>query len=186
LRNLQIKTTIKKNTTLNFPVWHKNGTQEAFLMHMMAVLDAIKKHGNFKDYEKAEQAYVEAKKAAESAEAGLALLDGTSAGSKKNRKKKALAKAKEALVKAQETEAETKEAEKATNVTEDLMKAGFQVNLEKSKKAMEDAKGAMTAAASQMFMSYSNLLSPKSKYLEQDCQRANGKQPICQPTSCLS
>jgi hypothetical protein len=26
LRNLEIKTTIKKDTTLNFPVWHKNGT----------------------------------------------------------------------------------------------------------------------------------------------------------------
>jgi hypothetical protein len=41
LRNLQIKTTIEKDTTLNFPVWHKNGAREAFLMHMMAVLDAI-------------------------------------------------------------------------------------------------------------------------------------------------
>ncbi len=29
LRNLEIKTTIKKDTTLNFPVWHKNGTPEA-------------------------------------------------------------------------------------------------------------------------------------------------------------
>ncbi len=47
LRNLKIKTTIKKNTTLNFPVWHKNGAREAFLMHVMAVLDAIKKHGHF-------------------------------------------------------------------------------------------------------------------------------------------
>jgi hypothetical protein len=44
LRNLEIKTTIEKDTTLNFPVWHKNGTREAFLMHMTAVLDAIKKH----------------------------------------------------------------------------------------------------------------------------------------------
>jgi hypothetical protein len=44
------------------------------------------------------------------------------------------------------------------------MKAGFQVNLEKAKKAMEDAKGAMTAATSQMFMFFLNLLSPKSKY----------------------
>jgi hypothetical protein len=42
LRNLQIKTLLEKDTTLNFPVWHKNGTQEAFLMHVMAVLDAIK------------------------------------------------------------------------------------------------------------------------------------------------
>ncbi len=119
LRNLEIKTTIEKDTTLNFLVWHENGTQEAFLMHVMAVLDAIKKCGTFKDYKKAEQAYVEAKKAAESAEAGLALLDGTSAGSKKNCKKKALAKAKEALAKGQETKSETKEAEEVTNVTED-------------------------------------------------------------------
>jgi hypothetical protein len=49
LRNLEIKTTIKKDTTLNFPVWHKNGTWEAFLMHMTVVLDAIKKHGHFQD-----------------------------------------------------------------------------------------------------------------------------------------
>ncbi len=53
LRNLQIKTLLEKDTTLNFPVWHKNGTQEAFLMHVTAVLDAIKMHGHFKDYDKA-------------------------------------------------------------------------------------------------------------------------------------
>ena len=47
LRNLEIKTTIEKETTLNFPVWHENGTHEAFLMHITAVLDAIKKHGHF-------------------------------------------------------------------------------------------------------------------------------------------
>ena len=43
MRNLEIKTTIEKDTTLNFPVWHENGMQEAFLMHVMGVLDAIKK-----------------------------------------------------------------------------------------------------------------------------------------------
>ncbi len=26
LRNLQIKTSLEKDTKLNFPVWHKNGT----------------------------------------------------------------------------------------------------------------------------------------------------------------
>jgi hypothetical protein len=26
LRNLQIKTSLEKDTTLNFPVWHENGT----------------------------------------------------------------------------------------------------------------------------------------------------------------
>ncbi len=53
LRNLQIKTSLEKDTTLNFPVWHKNGTKEAFLVHVTVVLDTIKKHGHFKDYEEA-------------------------------------------------------------------------------------------------------------------------------------
>ncbi len=44
------------------------------------------------------------------------------------------------------------------------MKAAFQEDLEKAMQAQEDAKGTMTAAASQMFMFYSTLLSPKSKY----------------------
>jgi hypothetical protein len=122
LRNLDIKTTIKKDTTLNFPVWHENRTCKAFLMHVMAIMDAIKKRGHFNNYEKAQKAYVEATKAAELAEAGLALLDGTYPGPKKNHKKKALAKAKEALVKAQEIESEAKEAEEVTKETKDMMK----------------------------------------------------------------
>jgi hypothetical protein len=96
LQNLQIKTLLKKDTTLNFLVWHENGTREAFLMHVAAVLDAMKKRGHFKDYDRAQKAYKEATKAAESAEAGLALLKGTCAGATSKRKKKALAKAKEA------------------------------------------------------------------------------------------
>ncbi len=99
---------------------------------------------------------------------GLALLDRTSAGSKKNHKKKALVKAKEAakeaLAKTPETKSETKEAKEATKVTKDMMKAGFQADLEKAQKAVEDAKGAMTAAASQIFAFYLNLLSHESKY----------------------
>ena len=58
---------------------------------------------------------------------------------------------KEALAKAQETKSETKEAEEAPNVTEDLMKDGFQADLEKAKQARETAQGAMTAAANLMF-----------------------------------
>ncbi len=50
LRNLKIKLTIEKDMTLNFPVWCKNGTRKAFLMHLTAVLDAIKKHGHFYNY----------------------------------------------------------------------------------------------------------------------------------------
>jgi hypothetical protein len=52
MRNLQIKTLLKKDMNLNFLVWHKNGTREAFPMHVLGVLDAIKKHGHFKDYNK--------------------------------------------------------------------------------------------------------------------------------------
>jgi hypothetical protein len=89
LRNLEIKTTIKKDTTLNFTVWHENGTCEAFLMHVTAVLDAIKKHGHFLDYKKAEKVHKEAKKAVESARAGLSQLNGTGMKSKRFCKKKA-------------------------------------------------------------------------------------------------
>jgi hypothetical protein len=167
-RNLQIKTSLEKDTTLNIPVWHKNRTQEVFLMHLMAVLDAIKKCGTFKDYDRTQKAYVEAKKAVEVAEAGLALLDGTRARSKKYCKKKALVKAKEAtkeaLAKTQESKSETKEAEEKTTLTNNMMRDGFQADLENAMKAVEDTKGAMTTATSQMFAFYSNLLSPKSKY----------------------
>jgi hypothetical protein len=133
------------------------------------VLDNIKKRGHFKDYDKAQKAYDEAEKVVELAEAGLALLDGTSTGTKKNHKKKALVKAKkaakEALAKVLETKSEAKKAKEATKVTGDMMKAGFQVDLEKTKQAKETAKGTMTAAASKMFAFYSNLISPESKYV---------------------
>ncbi len=136
--------------TLNFPMWHKNGTRETFLMHVMVVLDAIKKCGHFKDYKKAQKAYVEAKQAVELARAGLALLNGTAGGFRKNCKKKALAKAKEAAkegkAKTPETKAETKEAKGATKLPKDPMKAGFQADLEKATKAVDDAKGAKTTA----------------------------------------
>ncbi len=97
IRNLQVKTSIEKDTTLNFPVWHNNGTKEAFLMHVTAVLDAINKPGHFKDYKKAQKAYVEHKQAVKSAKASLALLDGTSKGLGKSRK--SLKKAKESKAK---------------------------------------------------------------------------------------
>ncbi len=77
MRNMEIKTQIKKDTTLNFPVWQENGTREAFLMHVTAVLDAIKKCGHFGDYENAAHKYQEANKAIMSARAGLSLLEET-------------------------------------------------------------------------------------------------------------
>jgi hypothetical protein len=159
---------LEKDTMLNFSVLHENGTREAFLMLVTAVLDGLKKCGHFNDYNRAQKAYEEAEKAAALAEAELALLKGTSAATTSKQKKKALAKAKEApkeaLAKAHETEPEAKGAVEATNVTEDSMKDGFQVDLEKAKQAQETAQGAMTAAVNLMFTFYLNLLSPKSKY----------------------
>ncbi len=52
-RNMEIKTTIKKDTTLNLPIWQENGTHEDFLMHVTAVFNAIKNCGHFEDYDKA-------------------------------------------------------------------------------------------------------------------------------------
>jgi hypothetical protein len=95
LCQLKIKTSLEEDTTLNFPLWQENGTREAFLMHVMAVLDAMKKCGHFSNYKKAQKAYKEAAKAAELAEAGLALLKGTLEKSS-NCKLKKLVKAKEA------------------------------------------------------------------------------------------
>ncbi len=85
MKNLQIKTSIKKDTTLNSPMWYDNGTKEAFSMHVMAVLDMIKNRGHSKVNKNAQKAYVEQKEAVKSEKAGLALLDGTSKGSGKLR-----------------------------------------------------------------------------------------------------
>ncbi len=164
MRNLKIKTTIEKDTTLNFPVWRENRTCEAFLMHVTAVLDAIKKCGHFQDYKKAEKVHKEAKKAIESARAGLSLLNGIGAKSRQFCKKKAKEAAEKALAKAQDSESEAREAKEASEVNNNSMKAGFLEDLEKAKQTQSTAKGAMTAAASKIFTFYSNLLSPESKY----------------------
>jgi hypothetical protein len=106
LRNLKIKTTIEKDTTLNFPVWHENGMWEAFLMHVTAGLDTIKKCGHFQDYHKAENIHKEAKKAIESARAALSLLDGSGTKAKRFCKKKAREAAEKALAKALDSKSE--------------------------------------------------------------------------------
>jgi hypothetical protein len=51
-------------------VWQENGTREAFFTHVTAVLDTMKKRGHFNNYNKAQKAYKEAAKAAETAQAG--------------------------------------------------------------------------------------------------------------------
>jgi hypothetical protein len=88
MQSMEIKTTIKKDNTLNFAVWQKNGTPEAFLMHVMAVMDAIKKRGYFDNYDKAAYAYKKAKKAVELARAGLALFEEGEEVVQKSSKKK--------------------------------------------------------------------------------------------------
>ncbi len=100
MRNMEIKMHIKKDTTLNFPVWQENGMPTGFLMHMTAGLNAIKKRGHFEDYNKAAYAYDKAKKASESARADLALLKEGKELLKKLTKKKAKEAKKEAAAKA--------------------------------------------------------------------------------------
>ncbi len=58
-----------------------------FLMHVTAVSDAIKKHGQLDDYEKAAWKYGKAKEAIESARAGLLLLGESVRKSRKEKKK---------------------------------------------------------------------------------------------------
>jgi hypothetical protein len=94
-------------------------------MHVMVVLDAIKKRGHFLDYKKAEKAHNEARKAVESSKAGLSLLDGTGAKSRRFHKKKAKDAAEKALAKAQDSESEAKKAKEASELNNDSMKAGF-------------------------------------------------------------
>jgi hypothetical protein len=107
----------------------------------------------------------EAKKAIESARAGLSLLNSTGAKSRRFCKKKAKEATEKALAKAQDSKSEAREAKEASKVNDNSMKAGFQEDLEKAKQAQSTAKGAMTTATSKMFTFYSNLLSPESKYL---------------------
>ncbi len=102
-------------------------------MHLMAVLDAIKKRGHFQDYEKAENYHEEAKKAVESARAALSLHNGNGVKAKRFRKKKAKEAAKEALAKALDFKSEAKEAEEAPEVNDNSMKAGFLEDIEKAK-----------------------------------------------------
>jgi hypothetical protein len=85
--SMEIKTTLEKDTTLNFAVWQETGTCKAFLMHVTAVLDAIKKRGHLNDYEKATGQYERAKEAMETARAGLSLLQESARKSSKEKKK---------------------------------------------------------------------------------------------------
>jgi hypothetical protein len=104
MRSLEIKMTIKKDTTLNFAVWQENRTRKAFLMHVTVVLDAIKKRGHFKDYKMAVEEYEKAKKAVESTKDGLALLKGTGGKVKKSHKKKTKEGKKDATAKSSRTQ----------------------------------------------------------------------------------
>jgi hypothetical protein len=162
LRNLEIKTTIEKDMTLNFQVWRMNGTRKAFLMHVTVVLDAIKKRGHFYNYKKAVKDHEESMKAVESARAALSLLNRPGAKAKKSCKKKKEVE-KDATAKVQDSESDAKEAKDAPEM-DDEMKAGFLGDLEKAKQSQRTAKGAMTIATNKMFAFYSNLLSPESKY----------------------
>jgi hypothetical protein len=74
MKGLQLKTSIGKDMTLNFPVWNSN-TKETMLMHVTATFDTIKKRGHFKAYKEAQMLYVKKKEAAKQAKVCLSLLE---------------------------------------------------------------------------------------------------------------
>jgi hypothetical protein len=116
MKNLQLKMSIDKDTTLNFPVGYSSRTKEAMLMHVAATLDVIKKRGQFKAYNETQAAYVEQKEAVNLAKASLSLLYRASKVSGKSRKNSK---------KAKEAKGKSKETDGATKVTEDPMRATF-------------------------------------------------------------
>jgi hypothetical protein len=85
MKDLQIKTSIGKDATLNISVWNSD-TKEAMLLHVMATLDAIKKHGHFQAYKEAQALYEAKKDAAKQVKAGLSLLDRAGEGSDKSKR----------------------------------------------------------------------------------------------------
>ncbi len=133
MHSMEIKTMLEKDTTLNFAVWQENGTCKAFLMHVTAVLDAIKKRGHLDDYKKAPGQYEKAKEAVETTRAGLLLLGEDVRKSSKEKKKTKEGK-KVAPAKAPEPVSSAKEA-KVTPAANDDMKASFSSDLEKAKQA---------------------------------------------------
>jgi hypothetical protein len=95
-----LKTTIGEDTILHLSIWH-SGAKEALLMHVGSTLDAIKKHGRFKDHEEAQELYVSQKEAAKQVKATLTLLDGvTSKGAEISKKSSRKAKEAEAIAEA--------------------------------------------------------------------------------------
>jgi hypothetical protein len=83
--------------------------------------------------------------------------------------------------KAAESTADVQEAEVAPAM-DDQMKANFLSDLEKAKKAHRIAKGAMTAAQARCSRSTRTCFSREQVRVEQDCQQADGKQPLRQPS----
>ncbi len=68
------------------------------------------------------------------------------------------------MKKAREAKGTAKEADGMTKVPDNPMRAAFQVDLEKAKKATKNAKGGLTTAASHIFAFYINLLAIEAKY----------------------
>jgi hypothetical protein len=110
--------------------------------------DGIKKHGHFKDHDKAKELYVSQKEVAKQAKVALALIDRVSEGSEKL--KKSSRKARGAKKMAEESDPE--------------MQANFLLDLKKAKEATENANGVMTTTVNKMFQFYANLLLVEAKF----------------------
>ena len=146
LKGQHLKTSIREDMTLHLSIWH-NGTKEAMLMHVIVTLDAIKKHGQFQDYETAQVLYMAKKEVAKQGKAGLSLLYGVSNVTEKS--KKLSRKIKEAIA--------------VTKASDQEIEANFQADLKMAKEATENTKDTMTAAANKMFAFYANFALGRGK-----------------------
>jgi hypothetical protein len=154
-----LKTTIGVDAELRLPIWHY-GTREAFLIHVVSFLDAIKKRGTFKAYKEAHEAYVEQCKVAKQAKDALALLKApTSKGEKDS--KKAAGKNYSEKEKAPQ---KTKEGAALADASAPELCKEYKAVYDKAPFAKETAKNKKEAAATEMFQFYANLLSSDAKY----------------------
>jgi hypothetical protein len=173
-----LKTSIKVNAELRFPIWHCR-IHKAVLMHVSSAFNAIEKQGTFKAYKEAHKAYVEQRKVAKQARP---LWPFFTAPTRKGEKDSEKASGKETLKKSSEKEKASEkepakkslEKEKTSKETEEgaaLADAPapelcdeYRALYDKAIFAKETTKNKKDAAATKMFQFYVNLLSLDAKY----------------------
>ncbi len=162
-----LKTTIGADTELCLPIWHC-GMREAFLIHVISALDAIRKWGTFKAYKEAQDTYVEQRDSAKEAKTNMHLFATAASKGEKANKKGTEKASKEASGKncseKEKASQKTKEGAAPADAAAPELCDEYKVLYEEATRAKEAAKIQKDAAATKMFQFYANLLSLDAKY----------------------